>query len=117
MWMEGNEQEEGWLEKIIIEESSIHVEGGTSHPSSLEGRGTSHLSIPQEHQNKDGEITVSVETGDYVSQIASRIGASLDEVECKYLKTLGAQQPQECSDTNLPADMDGLESGLQTRAP
>ena len=40
-------------------------------------------------------MTGSVKTGDYVSEIASRIGASLDEVECKYRKTLGAQQPQE----------------------
>ena len=40
-----------------------------------------------------------------MSGITSRIGVSLDEVGCKNLKTLGAQQHQECSDTSLPAEM------------
>ena len=47
---------------------------------------------------------MGVDYGDMVSESASRIGASLDEVGCKNLKTLGAQQPQECPDTNLPSD-------------
>ena len=43
--------------------------------------------------------------GDCVSGMASRIRVSLDKVGCKNLKTLGAQQHQECSDISLPAEM------------
>jgi hypothetical protein len=80
------------------EENTSPLKGGTPHLSSLEVRETSHLSIHQEHQNEGGELKTSLKTGDYVSEIASRIGASLDEVGCRNLKTLGAHQPQESSD-------------------
>ena len=43
-----------------------------------------------------------MKTGDEVSEIASRIGVSIDEVAVKILKSLGTHQPQECSDTSLP---------------
>ena len=66
------------------------------------GRETSLPSIPQEHHPKDGNKPHRVKTGDEVSEIASRIGVSLDEVGGKILKTLGTHQPQECSDTSLP---------------
>ena len=53
------------------------------------GRETSIQSIPQEHHPKDGNKPHRVKTGDEVSEIASRIGVSLDEVGGKILKTLG----------------------------
>ena len=40
--------------------------------------------------------------GDCVSGIAFRIGASIDEVGVKILKTFGTYLPQECPDTSLP---------------
>ena len=43
-----------------------------------------------------------MKTGDYRSGIAAVIRAPLEEVGCKNLKTLGAQQPQECPYTNPP---------------
>ena len=52
-----------------------------------EGRETSHPSILQEHQYEDGMEPSSVKTGDDVSEIASRIGVSLDEVRGNSLKT------------------------------
>ena len=44
-----------------------------------------------------------MDTGDMVSVIASRIGASHDEVRRETLKTIEAHQPQEYPDTHLRA--------------
>jgi hypothetical protein len=87
-----------------------------SRKTSLEGRDSSHPSIPKEHQKEGGEMKATLETRNNVSEVASRIGASLDEVGSRNLKNLGSQETQECSDKNLPAEMDGMETGLHARA-
>ena len=65
--------------------------------------------LPVEMEETANNTCTGMETGEDESEIASRIRVSLEEVSCKILKTLGTQQPKECSDSKMPEEM--LRSG------
>ena len=50
--------------------------------------------------------------GDFVSKIAFKIGASIDEVGGKITKSFGAYLPQECLDRLLPSMSGSSTSGM-----
>ena len=82
-------------ENVILEEVSQNHPNPELGHSIHEEEDTPQPSNQQEHHTMVGVIS-PVDSGDMVSGIASRIGASHDEVRCKILKTIEAHQHQKC---------------------
>ena len=80
-------------ENVILEEVSHHHPNPELGHSIHEEEDTPQPSNQQELHTMVGVIS-PVDSGDMVSGIASRIGASHDKVRCKTLKTIEAHQHQ-----------------------